>query len=331
MNFVALDIAIGLIVVYLVLSLAVLSINEGIATVFNLRAKGLASRLALLLGDGGKPGAERLVDALYAHPLVDALHEEPLIPWRDRKQPSYIPSRTFVLSLIDVLAARSGEGPPRPPFGGVTSRGALQELIGQSVIPEALRRQLQLVVGDAQDDLEKAKVALETWFNNAMDRAGAVYKTRIQTIGVAVGVVLAFASNADTIAITHTLANTPAVREALVAQAQKIVRVPLESPSRDSLATDSLFRSTADKLRRLSGAGIPLGFPERPRAAMGFRDRAGYYLGIIWRGLPGLLLTALAVSLGAPFWFDLLNKVMTVRGAGRSPDEPLPAGRTAGK
>ncbi len=29
--------------------------------------------------------------------------------------------------------------------------------------------------------------------------------------------------------------------------------------------------------------------------------------------LPGWLLTALALSLGAPFWFDLLNKVVNVR------------------
>jgi hypothetical protein len=29
--------------------------------------------------------------------------------------------------------------------------------------------------------------------------------------------------------------------------------------------------------------------------------------------LPGWLLTALAISLGAPFWFDLLNKIMVIR------------------
>src|SRR5262249_4522387 len=33
--------------------------------------------------------------------------------------------------------------------------------------------------------------------------------------------------------------------------------------------------------------------------------------------LLGLLATALAVSLGAPFWFDLLNKLVSLRGAGK--------------
>jgi hypothetical protein len=37
--------------------------------------------------------------------------------------------------------------------------------------------------------------------------------------------------------------------------------------------------------------------------------------------LPGWLITALAVSLGAPFWFDLLNKFINIRGAGKAPEE----------
>jgi hypothetical protein len=43
--------------------------------------------------------------------------------------------------------------------------------------------------------------------------------------------------------------------------------------------------------------------------------------GPTWFKLIGLLLTALAISLGAPFWFDLLNKVISIRAAGRSPEE----------
>ncbi|HKP73995.1 MAG TPA: hypothetical protein VJT67_00570 [Longimicrobiaceae bacterium] len=41
----------------------------------------------------------------------------------------------------------------------------------------------------------------------------------------------------------------------------------------------------------------------------------------IWAKLLGLILTAIAVSLGAPFWFDMLNKVINIRAAGRAPDE----------
>jgi hypothetical protein len=36
----------------------------------------------------------------------------------------------------------------------------------------------------------------------------------------------------------------------------------------------------------------------------------------------GWLITALAISLGAPFWFDLLNKFINLRNAGENPDKP---------
>lgn len=39
------------------------------------------------------------------------------------------------------------------------------------------------------------------------------------------------------------------------------------------------------------------------------------------RNLIGFLLTALAISLGAPFWFDLLNKFVNVRAGGNNPAE----------
>jgi hypothetical protein len=35
--------------------------------------------------------------------------------------------------------------------------------------------------------------------------------------------------------------------------------------------------------------------------------------------LAGILLTTFALSLGAPFWFDSLNKVINLRSAGKPP------------
>jgi hypothetical protein len=51
----------------------------------------------------------------------------------------------------------------------------------------------------------------------------------------------------------------------------------------------------------------------------------------IWPKLLGLLLTAIAVSLGAPFWFDVLNKIINLRSAGRAPDERPKNPEAAGK
>jgi hypothetical protein len=41
--------------------------------------------------------------------------------------------------------------------------------------------------------------------------------------------------------------------------------------------------------------------------------------GFLFFKLIGIGATALALSLGAPFWFDLLQKIMNIRGTGPKP------------
>lgn len=81
--------------------------------------------------------------------------------------------------------------------------------------------------------------------------------------------------------------------------------------------------------------GVPLGYPpmaDSTRAvvaaatttwdrALGLRLR--HYLGdrTVAGALLGWGITVLAISLGAPFWFDVLNKVVNIRSAGRAPEE----------
>jgi hypothetical protein len=53
-------------------------------------------------------------------------------------------------------------------------------------------------------------------------------------------------------------------------------------------------------------------------------DLNGLLKGDAWRMLDilfGWSLTIVAVSMGAPFWFDFLNKLMNVRNAGKKPEK----------
>ena len=45
------------------------------------------------------------------------------------------------------------------------------------------------------------------------------------------------------------------------------------------------------------------------------------WIGGVINKLRGLLVTVCAVSLGAPFWFDLLSKFVNIRRAGIKPEE----------
>lgn len=67
---------------------------------------------------------------------------------------------------------------------------------------------------------------------------------------------------------------------------------------------------------------------EKKEPHNGFWHKLWYILGHI--NLLGIFLTALAISLGAPFWFDLLNKFINLRVSGAKPEaEPSAAKKTA--
>ena len=97
-----LDAAIAMIFIYLLTSLVVSAANELIAVGPELRAKNLFSGIRQLLQEGDK---STLASTLYRHPLISGLSKK-------GGKPSYIPSRTFVLAFLDVIAPVASESSP---------------------------------------------------------------------------------------------------------------------------------------------------------------------------------------------------------------------------
>ena len=103
------DIAVGLIFIYLILALTCTAVNELIAGWLDRRTNNLVQGIRNLLSDpkvkdkapGGNADAT-LVDSFYSHPLIKALEE-------NGTKPSYIPSRTFALTLLDLISPGGSE------------------------------------------------------------------------------------------------------------------------------------------------------------------------------------------------------------------------------
>ena len=76
-----------------------------------------------------------------------------------------------------------------------------------------------------------------------------------------------------------------------------------------------------------AGSGDPVAakqqriFPPLPASSSGFGGWAKQWLAILWFHFFGWAMTAAAASLGAPFWFDLLKKVISIRSNGQPPAE----------
>jgi hypothetical protein len=294
-----LDIAIGLVFIYLVLALTCTAINELFAGWLDRRSKNLVMGIRNLLESSSSKTAaadeQNLVGLFYSHPLIKSLEEK-------GAPPSYIPSRTFALTLLDLISPATGTGPKTI----ADIRSGLEKLPADS----GLRKSLLLLIDEAGDDLKRVQENIEVWFNNAMDRVSGWYKKRTQTIVLLIAVGLVTLLNADTVRISKALSNDSALREALVAQAQEYAKY--NQPPGTQPPAESPQKRIEENVNRLQQLGVPLGYtgdwmPQNP----------AWWLSKIL----GLLLTAAAASLGAPFWFDVLNKFINVRAAGKSPDE----------
>jgi hypothetical protein len=297
---------------YLTLSLAASIINEIIAQILALRAKTLEDGLVRLLhGQLSDQAAKDLSTALAslrktaqvpenADPLVKVLGH-PVIAGLSSKDGrlSYIPSRQFSAALIDVLLP--GVSPAQADYLPQV-RAAIDKLPEQH-----LKTVLRTFVDQSNDDVQKFRTNVENWFNDGMDRVSGWYKRTSSKILLIIGLFMAIAVNADTLGVAHTLWVSPATRTAVVAAAQNYVnKAPTPSQPADSKTPlEPQASNLASNLTTLETAQLPIGWVSVPSTP------------VEWlREIAGLILTALLVSLGAPFWFDLLSKFMQVRASG---------------
>src|SRR5262245_53933705 len=107
---VILDVAIGLVFVYLLLSFMSSAIAEGLEAFLKKRASDLWRGMRELLGD---PNGTGLVKKVYDHPLISGLFQGDYVAGKTKNLPSYIQSRIFALTLLDVALPK-----PAPPPAG---------------------------------------------------------------------------------------------------------------------------------------------------------------------------------------------------------------------
>jgi hypothetical protein len=275
-----LESAIGMVLIFLLMSLICSALREVIESVMKHRASDLHRGIRELLQDREGTG---LVRELYSHPLVYGLFEgeydaatkpKRLKSWFGslfrpmRTLPSYIPSSSFARALIDL----EQQGRVRSP-----------EIV-------AVLRSLAQETGE---DIAALRANVETWFDSSADRMGGWYKRRTQLILFMLGYAAAVSMNINPIVIGSSLFQEADLRAAAVATAESFVAA-------DS-ATRTSYQTNVQELHSLAAAGMPIGNHIKAVEASWFTMLLGW------------LITGLAVTLGAPFWFDLLSKFMQVR------------------
>lgn len=295
-NNAALDIAIGLVLMFLVLSLLGTVVNEFISTAISLRARTLKGALQTLLDD------PRLHAAFYNNGLIDGAKQA-------AGDPSYLNGQTFALAVLGSLSPDT----PLPGFDEI--KKAINDLKVDSNIRDALLAQ----VGKADGDTTRLRNEIANYFDSTMDRVSGVYKRYLKWISLAVGFVIVIALNADSIKVGTALWKDTSLRAQIAANAQTFVTAGIPDTSVKSISPTALGQQLTTLENNIRP--LPIGLTARSFDNM-TKDFIFSAAGLWWfiTKLAGLIITAFAISLGAPFWFDMLSKFMNVRGTGARPD-----------
>ena len=266
------DVALGLIFFYVVLSLVASAVQEWIASLWGLRSTNLNAGIKRLVGD-------EYARKVYDHPLIKNLAKE-------NKLPSYIAPQTLSTLLLELVAKDHG-GKSYVEYTAEEFRG----VIGKIPDEHPLKGILEVLVTKGEHATDELKEKLAGWFDEGMIRISGWYKRQVKLIIVFIAAAITIAMNASTVQMAEELWRNDALRTSIAAQAQA------------AATQGDLTVLQADNLKNLEM--FPIGWSKVPS------DAAGWFATVI-----GWVITVAAISLGAPFWFDLLGKVANLKGSG---------------
>jgi hypothetical protein len=201
----------------------------------------------------------------------------------------------------------------------------------------ALLSELNRANFESENVLLRARQNIEDWFNNSMDRLSGWYRRRTQSLLYLLAIVLAFIGNIDSVNLATFLWKDAVTSELLALSAQRFV---MENP-------EGLSSVQSDAIERMVGqvvyANMPLGWvglPSLSEPGGGCAQLTDNQKHLLFFGqcyplinvpapslgswlmkLFGLLITGVAAAQGAPFWFDVLKKIINIRMSGANPVE----------
>jgi hypothetical protein len=301
LNSTVLEVASGLLFIFLAASLATGSIVEALASAMKWRSNTLLSGVKDLMNDDAFTG---LAKDLYEHALINPRGSGEPAP--TTKPPAYIDPKQFANALMDITGLISaGEIAGTPPT--VAQLRAAVDAAVPATTNKQINNLLQGMILRGAGDLDHIRTELAVWFDNAMDRVSGHYKRITQLVNFVLALLLCVSLNIDTVRIATTLWGQPAL-----VQAAHITGNPVGS---------------ADALHTIE-ATFPIGWPNgqwftKWGPALGTQDAVPVRMGKAdyRQAILGWLITALTTLFGAPFWFDVLQSVVRLKGSGPSPGE----------
>ncbi len=302
-----LDITLGMLLFFLVLSLICSAVQEWVASAVGLRSRNLRDGIDNLLG-------AEVARSFYAHGLLKSLYRRPGRLGFLKEMgggrgvgPSYIAPRLFAQVLVDVIDRGESVGGTRE--NAVAKTFQEVEAAVRRLPQPSVREALLSLLADAKGDVDAFRARAADWFDAAMERVSGWYAriVKLSLFVIAGGLVVLF--NADAIEVGKTLWQDRALRASLAVLAEETAERHVESGEEgtESLVSPAEARAYLER--------FPIGWKCKESDGLCFWQnlRGG-------QALIGWLVSIAACSFGAPFWFGLLRRVASLRGSGRRPD-----------
>ncbi len=320
-----LEIAISLVFVFALLSMIVSAVNEIILHFLNFRGKFLYNALEEVFKD--KAYNINYMDRLYSHPGIDRLKKTAA------RLPSYISSRSFGKTLIDVVASEYDKN--RTSFKQDPATKEIEQVAPPAMntyekfsaaLNEMEHSDVKILLGtfvSGSKDHDSLLQNVETWYNDYMERVGGWYKTNLQKWLVVIGIAVAFIINVDSIKLINYLSKNDVVREQVVKGAEAWVDQQMKKDSSNikSAELKDLIEQINKANEELGSYDLPLGTNKYTTDGFSFLPRLKKTNNEkeIPSSFLGILITGFAISYGAPFWFEMLNKLINTRRSGPRP------------
>jgi len=337
-NSVVVEVAIGLSLVFFLVATIAASVNQVISRWTDARAKTLWQSLAKLLepaptvtapiaaaapaalpagADIGaltalKMGLGRVdsrpqgttdswLDELLATPSIRAL--DPVSEAGKPTKIDNIPSQVFATALLELAKIK----------GSQDSDSVQQKLmqLANAYPNTPIATFAASIASGIGNDVDRYLDAAGSWFDGQMSRLSQVYRKNTRYILLIIGLVAALLFNVDAIQVGNTLRDDSNLRSGVLTISEQIgdagvtadCTVAAGEPDRD-------LECAREVLSSLNGLKVPIiGTWTWETWKQGWTDDAPWHV-------LGLLLTAAAVSLGAPFWFDTLRRLAGFRRSG---------------
>lgn len=327
-SFPILDLIAGLIFIYFLLALVNNSFIELFSAFLQIRAKLLEKWIRKMLG--------AMADEVMDHDLLNGLS-------KSKQSTNYMDSKSFAKVLVEKIINPATIDKAQPI--AFPDRINLDTSIQNSGLPDGIKKMLrsfvvrthsQKLLDDKVNEISHLELQIQQWFDSSMALLTGTYKRKTIWFTFLFASILTFTLNIDSLQLAAYLYSNPEARQKLAAVAYQsaqdstYIQLAEKIKQKATAADDStqLTKDVNDFLKKVKeqkafmentvstvSTSIPIGWQESSQ-----KPGESWFLYAL-RKLGGLLITTLAICLGAPFWFDVLNKVANLRSSLKPDDK----------